>query len=369
MASPDIIDLNTLLAPISDDFPAGSDIRLDASPSSKYQLIKSARSAARAAERKSIHDGDTSESDEHWRRILSLAPDILTTQSKDLEIATWFTEALIRRHGFQGLRDAFKLVYGLIENYWDHLYPLPDEDGLDTKTAPLSGLNGEGAEGVLIAPIRKVPITEGNYPGPFSFWQYQQAIETQRATSDDARASKIEKLGFSLDDIEKAVSESSDDFFINQLDDIAEAINAYRKTSQLLDQLCGANEAPPTRNIIDVLEECRGAVSHIGKNKLPLNTTETPTAETGTSAEPFANGVTPTVQTTGAINSREAAFKQLLEISKFFRKTEPHSPVSYVLEKAVKWGNMPLNELIAELIPDSSSRERYSELTGVKNED
>ena len=72
----------------------------------------------------------------------------------------------------------------------------------------------------------------------------------------------------------------------------------------------------------------------------------------------------------GAINSREAAFKQLLDIAQFFRKTEPHSPVSYVLEKAVKWGNMPLNELIVELIPDSSSRERYSELTGVKsNED
>src|SRR5690606_35970383 len=70
------------------------------------------------------------------------------------------------------------------------------------------------------------------------------------------------------------------------------------------------------------------------------------------------------------INSREAAFKQLTEIAEFFRKTEPHSPVSYVLEKAVKWGHMPLDELIIELIPEASSRTHFSQLTGVQsNED
>jgi type VI secretion system protein ImpA len=370
MASPDIIDLTTLLSPISDESPTGNDIRLDSSPSSKYQLIKSARTAARAAERQSIHDGDNGEADEHWRKIISLAPDILANQSKDLEIATWFTEALIRRHGFQGLRDAFKLIHGLLENFWDNLYPMPDEeDGMKNRTSPLSGLNGEGAEGVLIPTIRKVPLTEGHYPGPYSFWQYQQAVEAQRGVSDDVRASKIEKLGFSLDDIEKAVGESSDEFFINQLDDVTVAISFYRKTGELLDQLCGPEDAPSTRNIVDVLEECRSAITHIGKNKLPLPQEDTPAEAESGIGEASTGGAAPAQQIAGAINSREAAFKQLLEISKFFRKTEPHSPVSYVLEKAVKWGNMPLNELIAELIPDSSSRERYSELTGVKNED
>lgn len=368
MASPDIIDLNTLLSPISDESPTGNDIRLDSSPSSKYQQIKSARTIARAAERKSIHDGDNNEADEQWRKIMSLAPDILANQSKDLEIATWFTEALIRRHGFQGLRDGFKLIHGLIEKFWDNLYPMPDEDGLGIRTSALGGLNGEGGEGVLIPTIRKVPITEGNHPGPFSFWQYQQAVEAQRAPSEDVRARKIEKLGFSVDDIERAVNESGDDFFINQLDDITEAIASYRKTGQLLDQLHETEEGPPTRNIIDILEECRGAITYIGKSKLPVPEEAQP-EETGNANQTTASSAAPAAQVVGAINSREAAFKQLLEISKFFRKTEPHSPVSYVLEKAVKWGNMPLNELIAELIPDSSSRERYSELTGVKNED
>ncbi|RYY77075.1 MAG: type VI secretion system protein TssA [Gammaproteobacteria bacterium] len=369
MASP---DTNVLLIPISDDQPTGIDVRQDASPLSKYQSLKSARAAARAAERQAIHDGDSTAADEHWRKIISLAPDILTNQSKDLEVACWFTEALIRRNGFQGLRDGFELIKGLVENFWDGLYPMPDEDGMETRTAPLSGLNGEGAEGVLIAPIRKVPITEGYSPGPFSLWQYQQALEAQRSPDEDTRQNKMAKLGFSIDDIERAVNESSVQFYVDLTDNLSTAINIYKELGTLLDERCGADSAPPTRNIISILEECRGAVSHLGKDKIPAPEE----SESATENEPDANaGVSQSApQATakaapGVINSREAAFKQLLEIAKFFRKTEPHSPVSYVIEKAVKWGNMPLNELINELIPDSSSRERYSELTGVKDED
>lgn len=368
MASPDIIDLDRLLAPISEESPAGKDIREDSSPTSHYQQIKTARSAARAAERKSVHDGNTAEADEHWRSILSLAPEILESQSKDLEIATWYTEALIRHHNFDGLRDAFKLINGLVETYWDNLHPMPDEDGMETRVSALAGLNGEGAEGVLIAPIRKVPITQGDHPAPFSLWQYQQALEVQRSADEETRAERAEKLGFTIDDIEKAVNESSDEFFVNQLDAIATAIEAYKNVSQTLDQHCSAHEAPPTRNIIEILEECRGAVNHIGQHKLPSQDSQEMDGESAESEAGPHTGSAPATQS-GPIKSREQAFKQLTEISRFFRKTEPHSPVSYVLEKAVKWGNMSLNELVDELIPDSSSREHFSNITGVKGEE
>lgn len=368
MASPDILDFAALLAPISEDSPTGNDLRQDSSPLSKYQSIKSARSAARAAERKSLHDGDTTEADEHWRKIIALAPEILATQSKDLEVASWLTEALIRRYEFQGLRDAFKLIQGLLDNFWDGLYPMPDEDGLDTRTAPLSGLNGEGAEGVLIAPIRKVPITKGQHI--FSLWQYQQALEAQRAPDEQSRENKIAKLGFSVEDIEKSVNESSSEFFVNQLDDITAAIDIYKNIGQQLEQRCYPHEAPPIRNITSILEECRGAISHIGKHKLPVAESATETVEnTELEQHSMTTGSQTPSSIAGAINSRAAALAQLQEIANFFRKTEPHSPISYVIEKSIKWGSMPLNELIVELIPDSSSRERFSELTGVKNED
>jgi type VI secretion system protein ImpA len=373
MASPDVLDIPRLLAPITEYKPVGEDARQDPSPVSKYQQLKTARAAARAAERRAVHDGDNTEAEEHWRKIISLAPEFIATQSKDLEVSSWLVEALIRKHGFAGLKDGFKLLIGLTQNYWADIYPLPDEDDIETRTAPLSGLNGEGADGVLIVPIRKVPITEGFTPGPFSLWQYQQALDLSRTIDENAREAKLYKLGFSMEDIARAVEDSSSDYYLNLLDDLDQSIAIYKELGTLLDELCGSEYAPPTRNIIAALEECRGAVAHIGKDKLPTtDSTQTEIADTETSEQSAKSASTQTQQgktPAAETYTREIAFKELLEIAKFFKKTEPHSPISYAIEKAVKWGNMTLNELINELIPDSSSRERYGELTGVKDEE
>ncbi|MFT6388054.1 MAG: type VI secretion system protein ImpA [Cellvibrionaceae bacterium] len=366
MASDDLIDIQSLLAPISDQAPAGQDTRQDRSPNSAYQTIKNARNSARAAERSNMFDGTSSEATENWRTVIDLAPDLIKNHSKDLEIATWYIEALVRRHGFQGLRDGFKLVLGLVEQYWDNLCPMPDEDGIESRIAPLAGLNGEGSEGVLVAPIRNIFITEGQSPGPFSFWKYQQAREIQRLPDEDARQQKAANLGFSQEDVDKAVLESSELFFVNLRDDVQICIETYTQLSRLLDEHCGNHIAPPTSNIINALKESLGAINHLGGNKFPVEPERVTEDLDATSQD---ENSAPTAQALGSIGNREIAFKQLNAISDFFRKTEPHSPISYVLEKAVKWGDMPLSDLILELIPDPSSREHYGTLTGVKTQD
>ena len=372
MPSAAILNLSELLNPISDDQPTGMDLRLDPSPLSSYQTIKTARSAARDAEKNNLYNDGNNDAEEHWRKILTLAPKILCTESKDLEVATWLTEALVRRHGFQGLRDAAQLIEGLLSQFWENLYPMPDEDGIETRVSPLAGLNGNSNEGVLIAPIRRIPLTEGYAPGPFAYYQYQQAVEIERTTNDEAREAKIEKLGFTFNNIEQAVTESDENFFVDMLDDLTNTIETCRSIESRLDSLCGSDEAPSTRAIVAALEECRSAINHIAKHKLPISeiaSTEETTDTITSTATKGANTNTANA-VANALVSRDAAFKQLMDIAQFFRKTEPHSPVSYALEKAVKWGNMSLEDLIVELIPDSSSRKHFSELTGVKsNED
>ena len=362
MALVKLINIEQLVQAFDDDNPAGQDIRDDASATSPYQIIKGERQAARAAERKSLFDEGNHEANQHWHKILELAPEILTDHAKDLEIACWYTEALTRRHGFAGLRSAFELIEKLLENFWDQLYPAPDEDGIVTRVAPLAGLNGEGAEGVLIAPIRNIPITEDVLPGPFSIWQYQQARGLQKITDEDARAEKASKVGFTVEDIEKAVNASSENFYVDLQDEVQTCIEVYRRISQNLTERCGVHDAPPTSNINHTLEDYLSTLNHIAGHKFPV--AESPNTADGaeTSSGSGSTG-------SGPISSREQAFTQLRAIAQFFRQAEPHSPISYLLDKAVKWGGMSLNELIPELIPDSSSRNHYSDLTGVRVED
>ncbi len=369
MASPDIIDIESLLEPINEESPSGSDPREDSSANSTYQNIKLERNQARAAERQSI-DGFSQEAYNHWIKITELAPTLLANEAKDLEVASWYTEAMVRVYGFSGLKNAFTIIQGLIENFWEQLHPMPDEFGIETRVSCLSGLNGEGSEGVLIAPIRKVFLTQGYAPAPFSLWQYLQALEAQKTPDENAKQQKIQSMGFSLDDIEKAVDESSEAFFVNIRDDLQLCVSIYKEIGTKLDELCGIHEAPPIRSIVEILEECLGAVNHLGRFKFPATESQDETEE-DVSMEPQgeSGGGQMVKVVKGPVANREDAFKQIQEIATYFRKTEPHSPVSYILEKAVKWGNMPLGDLIGELITDASSRERYSELTGVHYDD
>lgn len=367
MASAPHIDIDSFLQPIAGDSDTGADIREDYSATSPYQTIKAARNQARASERQSIHDGDTLEAMEHWNKVIEIAPDILRDLSKDLEVASWYAEAMLRRYGFSGLRDAFKIIQGLVENFWENLHPMPDEYGMETRVSCIAGLNGEGVEGVLIAPIRKVALSEGRDPGPFSLWQYQQSLDIQKAQDEPARQAKIASLGFDGEDIEKSVNNSSEAFYVDIRDDLNECIEIYKATGLKMDELCGLDDAPPTRTIVETLDTCLGTVKHIGKLKFPIDAIEEDeTIEEGTEGGAVAAAGGAKVAR-GPIATREEAFKQLNEIADFFRKTEPHSPVSYVLQKAVKWGNMSLSDLIQELIPDHNSREHFSELTGVEN--
>ncbi len=367
MSSSALIDINTLMQPISEENAVGEDVRNNPSPSSLYSEIKSARNSARAAERNSMFDGGSTEAIENWNKISTLAPKILTTEAKDLEVACWYTEALLRKAGFQGLRGGLSLIRHLIEQYWhEGLYPQEDEDGIETRVAAISGLNGEGTDGVLLAPIRSTYITDDVQPGPFSLWQYKQAVDIKRISDNKARSEQISKIGFSMDDIDQAVEQSSSTYFGDLRDDVTECLTEYRHLNSMLGEYCGNHDAPPTSKITELLEETLSAVNHIAKHKFPVAPI---TKEDSSDDEQIPHQESDAVIPTGVPGSREEAFQQLASISDFFRRTEPHSPISYILDRAVNWGGMSLDELISELIPDSSSRTTYSSLTGVQTND
>ncbi|MDH5179565.1 MAG: type VI secretion system protein TssA [Gammaproteobacteria bacterium] len=361
MPLPDsIADIETLLQPIAEDNPVGKDIREDNSPTSIYGKIKDARNAARAAERHSVFDtGGNSEADSSWRKVLDLAPEILESNCKDLEVAAWYTEALVRKYEFSGLRYGFTLMRELVERFWEAgIYPSPDEDGNRIRVLAVHGLN-EGS--VLVTPIRNIRFTDDAEPHAFTFWHYNQALDVQKAPDDQTRQAKISKLGFSPETIETAVNNSENDLYINMHEDLLVCLSEYKRLGQMLDEYCGRDDAPSIGNIIETLQECLGVINHLAKNKLPQP--EEPSEDDDAVA---ADGTPAPKKAGGPIKTREDAFRNLLEISNFFRKNEPHSPISYALERIVRWGDMPLHDLMRELIPDDTSRNFYGNLTGVR---
>ncbi len=72
------------------------------------------------------------------------------------------------------------------------------------------------------------------------------------------------------------------------------------------------------------------------------------------------------VVASGAPHDRRQALAQLRMVADFFRRTEPHSPVAYLADKAASWGDMPLHVWLRAVIKDPAAIASVEELLGAQ---
>ena len=68
----------------------------------------------------------------------------------------------------------------------------------------------------------------------------------------------------------------------------------------------------------------------------------------------------------GIIASRAEAYLKLREAAEFLMRTEPHSPVPYLVRRAISWGNLSLGELLEELLHKNADLATVYTLLGIK---
>jgi type VI secretion system protein ImpA len=381
MASPDTLDFAQLLQPVSDAEPAGAELKDHPTLSAVYYRIKDARDAARSAERQLAQAalyGDEADASRaaapNWKQVREAAAEAIAKHSKDLWIAAWLIEALTREHGFAGLRDGFRLTRELCERFWDGIHPRPDEDGYAHTVAQLTGLCGDESEGALIAPILNLPIANSPSLRPLTSADYQQATQVEQMADPDRRAQRIEQGAVTLQLFERAAAETPEDWYRTLLEDLNQALDEFARLSQVLDERCGQNAdgypaAPPASQLRNALEGCRDRVRSLARSLSPGagEDSDQPPSATGNLAT--IPGNQPTSVATGKVVTREDAFRLLLQVADFFRRSEPHSPVSYALEQAVRWGRMSLPELVAELVSDDAMRQEIFRRVGMLKAD
>ncbi|MCV4783215.1 type VI secretion system ImpA family N-terminal domain-containing protein, partial [Escherichia coli] len=99
LEQPPVIDFETLLTPISEDSPSGENLRY----SGLYDEITEAR---RADDALLQGEWQTELKTTDYRKIIELAVDALSTKTKDIQIAAWLSESLVKVYGFAGFRDS-----------------------------------------------------------------------------------------------------------------------------------------------------------------------------------------------------------------------------------------------------------------------
>lgn len=380
MATPPVFDLGALLTKISEAQPAGADLRSEASSKEdrdSFRAVRDARKKAADAERrlrefalltKEEREAELSAPDApDWEAVCRLALAALT-RSKDLWITAWLIEGLTRRHGFAGLRDGYRLASDFCKGFWTDVHP----QDLSERFAQLVGLNGTDSEGTLIPAITNVPIAAATSMRPLSCADYQDALELQRK-DPKLRERRVQQGAVTVEMFERAIAEARVDDLRNVLDDLQQALDAYVGFNTLLSQnVSDASLLPPSSRIRETLDEClrmcRGLTKDVLKDGQVMTGNQTANKAGDAATDPSADlphsFVAPGTVAAG-IQTRQQALSTLLRVAEYFRHAEPHSPVSYALEQAVRWAGMPLPELLSELVTDKGAREEIFKRAGI----
>ncbi len=370
MASPEVLDFTKLLAPVSGENPAGSDLRADLSPLSDFQKIKEDRKAARQAENQIDRGtGDAAQDAKlmppDWRPLVERAVKVLSEKSKDMEVTAYLIEGLTRTKGFAGIRDGFRLATDLIAAYGDSLFPSPGDTDVENRFSHLLQLNGIEGPGALIVPVAKIALTGETTGGIFSLIHVQAAQSLAKVPDPKARQARIDKGAITLELIAKAIVETPAKFFIDLVDDINGSLEQFRRFCDMVSEKTQYD--PQSDNLRSALESYLEVVMDLARAKLPPPGAAKAAAAAvadAAKAEPTPAAAQPAAA--GVIRTRDDALEALGKVAEFFRRNEPQSIVPYALEQVIHWGRMPLPDLLSELIPEDGPRKNLFKQVGIK---
>jgi type VI secretion system protein ImpA len=302
-----------------------------------------------------------------WDRVSELAADALTSKSKDLQLAAWLLEAGIHLHGFAALAPCLTLTCALCEQHWEFLYPRAEDADVEFRTNVIHWANDK-----LLPALRLVPLTQAHSDErPFSWADWEHARRNEQHLA--ARGDGVEPAGVTAADLAKALAGTATEWLCGlhaSLESGREAVEALDAT---LNDLCG-NAAPSLQRMDDLLGQIQALLESALRERgvsLEAALHEEPTGEPsgddeneGGDADREREPDIPRALA-GEIRDRASAYARLAELADVLQRLEPHSPVPYLLKRAVSWGRLSTAELYQEMFITHGGRLDIFELLGV----
>ena len=351
------VDLEHLLAPLSGKNRVGEDVRF----ADVTMQMEEARRADEVYLPRAEWEGEKEFKEADWSKLEDLATTTLSERSKDLPTACWLGEALGHHYGFDGMTEGIQLVNRLLLDYWDDLYPSLAEDGLEERVAKITWLATTFGE-----IVRATPITDKSSGGySWNHWQESRDFENLRRHNPTAAEQATADGKIAPEVFDSAVANSSGEFYFALKDRVEKLKTACVEFEQNLDQKFEVN-SPNLSPLNEALDQVLLAIRGIFKQK-GLHSRESGTDESLNALSGDLDNPNVTNYTNGrSLDSRAEALRHLSEIADFFARTETHSPVSYLIQRAVEWADMPLHIWLQEVIKEETILGQVRETLGVK---
>lgn len=347
--NPTEIDLERLLAPVSAEAPAGVSLRYEGT----YDRVREARREDDPTLPQGVWVTRLKAAD--WRGMAAICAEALERRSKDLQLAVWLAEAWLQLGGVAALAPGLRLVAGLCDRYWDAMFPELGDEGADPRENLLTWLDDAVARKLRLLPL---PQTEGQPPFCLADWEAgrRPAVESSGAEGEEgvrelqlARATLVDRARWTA---------------------LHGEVGAALAAIEALDRSLAARfPSPPvlhrTRGVLVALVAL--VVAAIGEVRRDEPAPAHAAGDSPTGAGAIADAL---LRPPGdPIRSRAEAYRQLGEAADYLLRTEPHSPVPYLVKRAIGWGNMSLAELLGEFVMGADDLVTIHRLLGIRGRD
>ncbi|MCX7338380.1 MAG: type VI secretion system protein TssA [Alphaproteobacteria bacterium] len=355
-----MLDFNAPLSPNR----VGNYLRYDG----VYDQIRAARREDDSTLSQGIWQTDLKRAD--WPLVENLCVDVLTTQSKDLQIAAWLCEAWTVQDNLSGAKNGITMIHRLSKEFWPSIYPAPEGDDIDHRLHILDWLDDTLAMRLILVPI--IPPNVG-YQRPLCLSDWISALNleklSKRIPDGKSNLASAENQGrVTIQRFRQNMQLADGDFLQTFLADAQGIKESLRDFVLFLEEVCGKNAPgfPKIKSKLDdIIRILQAAVAlpqvtqriqssgqkpeptlgKMGEEVDDINQFLTEAVVTEVPLSPPPGQDDDAVMVTG----RKEAYQALKQIGQFLKSLDPHSPVPALVELLGSWEDKNLVQILKDV--------------------
>ena len=318
------LDLDQLLAPVSEDEPAGPDLAYDAGRQAIEQAFETSISIDSSG-------AESAASDVDWRQIINAIVD-QSGKTKDVWLAVYLSRAGAVSGDLETVETGVRYLAGLLEQYWPNVHPQLEEYGFQGRKGPCDSLAGLPQ---FVNPLRRLKLLRharlGEYSGE-DFERFHAGGDGEdgygmvRAALEDVGQEGLDEISLRLDAI----------------------VDGVKRADLVLTSNAEDGGSTNFQTTYDALNQLKRAVAAFGAKPVAAEEAE---AEAGADEGSGGAGAGPRIS--GQVNSREDVARALEAISDYYRRKEPAHPMVMLLQRANEWIGLDFMAILRDIAPSS----------------
>ncbi len=339
------LDVEKLLAPVSDGSPCGENLEYNPAYLELDRL-------AQGTPEQTMGSTTIPAVEPNWKELRERCQELLG-KTRDLRLLTYLTLALLQLDGLPGFRSGLLMLKRSIEQFWECMYPQLDPDDNNDPIERMNILRMYSSRDLVrgdspgVKLLRQTPLTNSRQAGRFSLKDIQ--VANGEIPPTDPEAPKLQK---SL--IDAAAKDTSVEFLQAAHDAAREGATLAKELESTIDAKVGAGKGVDLRDLGRTLKEIGDRLGQFlslhGVGVAPGESTGDDGGDVMAGGAAAAGTGTPI---TGEIQSTRDVVRMIDKMCDFYARSEPSSPVPIILRRAQRLVGKNFWDILNDLSPSA----------------